>query len=356
MPTGWIITGIIGLFIVFAVFILPHLRHKPANTKVTPPPAPAPPPASGDTTGDTSAAVDGEEADQQQEQPAEDETEDSEMTWQQLVEQADKHMTAFEYDDAISSYDSAIDKLREEKGRDAVELAEVMIKLGRAYQARDDGEDDDDYFTGNYGRALALMEQNWGPFDPRLVPVLQLLIAAEDQNGKPSEAEGLLSRLESIASAQRDATLAAPTATQWSAETSEFAKDGDKEMTENHDAGAAVDAYWSGLESACEKHGNDSLVAADLWFKYGQAVQARDDNDDDEEASTPDSYMRALAIVQQHLGPYSERLIPVLYHLISFYDQVGLYNKADGYIRRLRTIARHKAQEQAAHPATPPAA
>lgn len=356
MSTGWTITAIIGLFIVFAVFILPHLKRKPASKNETPSPAPALPPISDDTAGGTNAATDGE-AERQQAQPAEDnETEESEMTWQQLVEQAGKHMTAFEYGDAISSYDSAIDKLREEKGRDAIELAEVMIKLGRAYQARDDGEDDDDYFTGNYGRALALMEQNWGPFDPRLVPVLQLLIAAEDQNGKQSEAEGLLSRLESITSAQHDATHAAPTATQWSAETSEFAKDGDKEMTENHNAGAAVDAYWSGLESACEKHGNDSLPAADLWFKYGQAVQARDDDDDDEEASTPDSYMRALAIVQQHLGPYSERLIPVLYHLISFYDQVGLYNKADGYIRRLRTIARHKAQEQASHPAATPVA
>jgi hypothetical protein len=356
MSTGWTITAIIALFIIAAVFILPHLRRTPVKTKETPSPAPPPRPESDGTGSGTSAAVDGEEAEPQQAESAEDETEDSAMTWQQLVEEADKHMAAFEYDDAINSYDSAIDKLREEKGRDAIELADVNIKLGRAYQARDDGEDDDDYFTGNYARALALMEQNWGPFDTRLVPVLQLLIAAEDQNGKQSEAEGLLSRLESIALAQHDTTLAAPSATQWSVETAEFAKDGDKAMTEDHAAGSAADAYWSGLESACEKHGSDSLVAADLWLKYGQAVQARDDDDDDEEATTPDSYLRALAIMQQHLGPFSDRLIPVLFHLISFYDQVGLYNKADGYSRRLRTIARHKAQEQSKQKAETPAA
>jgi len=353
MSTGWTIATIVSLvviaLIVFFEVILPRLQRKNAKHEdaVAPSPQPRTPP-DGESVEPAAEAADEATTDE----PEEETEDDSDMTYQQLIEQGDRQMAAFEYDDAVTSFDSAVDKLREEKGRDAIELVDALLKLGKAYQARDDGEEDEDYFTNNYARALALMEQHWGPFDPRLQPVLQLLIAAEDQNGNESDAEGLLNRLETIASAQRDGLAVIPTTRQWSPESAEFAADGDKNMAD-HDAGSAVDSYWSGLEAACKKHGNDAIAAADLWLKYGQAVQARDDDDDDEEASTPDNYLRAFAIMQQHLGPYDERLIPVLHNLISFYDQVGVYGKADGYIRRLRTIARHKAQEQSKQPGTP---
>jgi hypothetical protein len=218
-----------------------------------------------------------------------------------------------------------------------------LIKLGLAYQARDDGQDDEDYYTDCFLRALAIREQNWGPFDQRLVPVLRLLIAAEDQNGNQSDAEALLARCDAIAEFNgRDQTVK-PADSFWSPSSSEFSAAGDKAMKEEHDASSAADSHWEGLEAACEKHGNDSLEAAELWIKHGQAVQARDANDDDNEATTPDNYMRGLAIMVQLFGPEDERLVLPLTNLVSFFDQVGEYGKADSYIRRITRIYARKA-------------
>ena len=52
----------------------------------------------------------------------------------------------------------------------------------------------------------------------------------------------------------------------------------------------------------------------------------------------PSEYQRALAILEQHLGPFDARLLPVLYNLISANDQLGRHDVAERFIWRVKEI------------------
>ncbi len=100
----------------------------------------------------------------------------------------------------------------------------------------------------------------------------------------------------------------------------------------------AEERYKEALEKSREKLGRDHMVCALIHYKLGLAIQARDDDSDDEDTSTANPYLRALAIMEQQLGPFHVDLLPVLYCLISIYDQVGLNDRAERYAYRVRDI------------------
>jgi len=114
------------------------------------------------------------------------------------------------------------------------------------------------------------------------------------------------------------------------------------------DYNEAEERYNEALEAAREKLGRDHMVCALIHYKLGLAIQARDDDEDDEDTSTETHYLRALAIMEQQLGPFHVDLLPVLYCVISIYDQVGLGDKAERYGYRVREIneAERRAKNQ----------
>jgi hypothetical protein len=128
---------------------------------------------------------------------AEEEEEDAEPTAAALIAEGDEHMRAFDYDDAIESYEGAVDAVTAEHGRESLEFADLLVKTEDAYLARDN-ESDDELNCNDYLRALSIMERRLGAFDLRLLPVINRIIAFYLLVGKVSEAEGLVRRQQLI--------------------------------------------------------------------------------------------------------------------------------------------------------------
>lgn len=344
----------IGLVLI-AIFgsVVYFLWIRPARSTIKGPiqpsqPWPEPPAARRDGSNEDADAEredepaesngDDERADDPEEESSGDDT-----PWREELKGGDEHMAEFAYDDAIAAYESALEGARDEIGRDSIEVAEILIKLGRAYQARDDGSDDEDYFSSYYQRALAILEQKRGPLDASLLPVLALLIAANDQSGLHSEADVLIRRFEAIESGQ-PVPFGQHTAARDTAVTVLLSSA--RGLREQNNIDGAVSGLDAAIDEANEKCGSDSVEMAEILVELGEVVQARDDESNDEE-TTPFDYLRALSIYEQRLGPFNAQLVPVLRDLISFYDQVGEHGKAEGLITRLQTVERLSARRSA---------
>lgn len=310
----------------------------------------------------------------------EDDDNSSTLPWRQKVTLAGQKKSAGEYDTAIDMYEEALEAAREELGRDSTEVADILLKQGAAYQARDDEEDDEDTFPPCYPRALSILEQRYGVFDTRLLPAINHLISFFDQTGRHSEAETLQRRLEDIMSRNRrnrEMACASPavaetegggTAVQTPAVTvpqvnmqavsaiantavavTPAATTGNEPLCEEADAhmarfeyDEAIEAYESVLEKVRESYGRDSMILVPILVGLGKAYQDRDDeSDNDERYNDPDDYyLRALAIIEREAGPFDARLTPIIIRLVSFYDEIGEHHKAETMIRRLDAIER----------------
>ncbi|MBN9397077.1 MAG: hypothetical protein J0H83_17645 [Candidatus Melainabacteria bacterium] len=109
-------------------------------------------------------------------------------------------------DDAISSLDDLINTIRQDKGREAVELIEPLRRLGRATQARDwrDTNSDGETYTDPatlFQLALSIAYLQYGPTDRRLVPIYNDLAAFWDQAGDHFKADGYVNQIRSILTA-----------------------------------------------------------------------------------------------------------------------------------------------------------
>lgn len=100
--------------------------------------------------------------------------------------------------DTEEAFNETIDAAADEFGSDSYLVALLCNALGEALQARDDEEDDEETIPFDYRRALAIIEQRYGPFDARLIPVLRNLASFYDQVGRFGEAETMVSRIELI--------------------------------------------------------------------------------------------------------------------------------------------------------------
>lgn len=311
--------------------------------------------------------------------------EDDELPWRQKVARADEKKDAGDYETAIDMYEEALENAREELGRDSVEVAEILLKQGAAYQARDDEEDDEETVPACYPRALSILEQRFGVFDSRLLPVLNHLASFFDQTGRHHDAETLTRRVEDIMSRTRrnrqmacaapevegvnnnpgdgaqptvtvphvNMTAAQPFVSTAVAVAPVGTTDGEQQR-ESGDAhmlrfeyDEAIEAYEATLEQARESHGRDSLALVPILVSLGKAYQ---DRDDEEEADCRDNYpdnfyLRALAIVEQKRGAFDGQLIPIMVRLVSYYDEIGEHNKAESMIRRIDGIERFIADE-----------
>lgn len=311
--------------------------------------------------------------------------EDDDLPWRQKVARADEKKDAGDYDVAIDMYEEALEKAREELGRDSVEVAEILLKQGAAYQARDDDEDDEETVPACYPRALSILEQRFGVFDSRLLPALNHLASFFDQTGRHHDAETLTRRVEDIMSrtrrnrqmacaapevdgandtgevtqptvtvppinmqvAQPLANTAVAVATVGTTDGAPCSEDADAHML-RFEYDDAIEAYESTLEQARESHGRDSLVLVPILMGLGKAYQDRDDDEDSDcRDNYPDNfYLRALAIVEQKRGAFAGQLIPIMVRLVSYYDEIGEHNKAESMIRRIDSIERFIAAQE----------
>lgn len=369
--SGFVLAVIILVLVLGAVtwFLVSRNSGKKASSQTSPA-------RSVVSTATESGAGDGDDEGSQAEEDYVGDAEDDDLPWRQKVARADQKKGAGEYDEAIDMYEEALEKAREELGRDAVEVAEILIKQGAAYQARDDDEDDEDTVPACYPRALSILEQRYGVFDSRLLPALNHLVSFFDQTGRHSDAETLARRLEGIMSrTRRDRQMACA-----SPNVAEAGNDGEGQppvavpqvnmqaagtlintavapqgtangepLCEEADAhlarfeyDEAIEGYEAVLEKARESYGRDSMILVPILMGLGKAYQDRDDDEDsDNRYGYPDNYyLRALAIVEQKQGAFDGRLIPILVRLISYYDETGEHNKAETMIRRLDGIER----------------
>jgi hypothetical protein len=122
--------------------------------------------------------------------------------------------------------------------------------------------------------------------------------------------------------------------------------DADKLMVDR-EYSDAVDAYDSAIEKARADIGPDDQRLADLLIKRGNADRGANGADYDADEDTPWEYQEALAITERTHGPNSEHNLPALKELIAFYDHVGLHDKANTLIYRVRDI---EAAKEAATP------
>lgn len=196
LPAILVLVVVIALAVWF-FFVRPSRRNQVGTTSSA---EPAP-----DEQLDTGEVVESSE----ETSPEEDTVEEPDKTWQEHEKDGDTAFAEFRYDDAVASYDEALNGARDEFGRDAIELADLLLKIGRAYQARDDGFEDEDYFSAYYRRALAIVGQKLGHKHPRLLPVLTHLIAALDQAGEHGNAVALAHRYRRVQSLDKSASAGA---------------------------------------------------------------------------------------------------------------------------------------------------
>lgn len=305
---------------------------------------------SGGALLDSRVAENGQSADEHPEvvsEPgaAEEDTtvEEPDKTWQEHEKEGDEAFAEFRYDDAISSYEEALSGARDRFGRDAIELVDLLLKVGKAYQARDDGTEDEDYFSWYYRRALSIIGQKLGDKHARLLPVLAYLISALDQSGEHGNATALSHRYRRIIRLEPGAALAVN-------DTSEAERLFAERVAETRRLGEESedieDAFNQAIDTASGEFGSDSYLVALLCNSLGEVLQARDDEEDDEE-TVPFDYLRALAIIEQRFGPLDARLVPVLRNLASFYDQVGKFGEAETMVGRIELIEELAAQSAA---------
>lgn len=120
-----------------------------------------------------------------------------------FCKEGDEFYAEGEFEDAVASYRSAIDSVQTELGRGAPELGMLFHRLGRAYQAKD-GRDCDDEGTvytdpvDNYQIALSLLVKQHGVASAELAAVLLDLAAFEDLRGDHYKAESYLRRLAEV--------------------------------------------------------------------------------------------------------------------------------------------------------------
>lgn len=100
--------------------------------------------------------------------------------------------------------------------------------------------------------------------------------------------------------------------------------------------GDAADSLESALEIAVQTDGADSIAVAQILLKLQQALQSRD-NDDEENVESLEG-RRALAIIEGAHGPFSPEVKPALERLISCYLLLGKQSEADALMRRHRQI------------------
>lgn len=100
--------------------------------------------------------------------------------------------------------------------------------------------------------------------------------------------------------------------------------------------GDAADSFESALEIAVQTDGADSIAVAQILLKLQQALQSRD-NDDEENVESLEG-RRAFAIIEGAHGPFSPEVKPALERLISCYLLLGKQSEADALMRRHRQI------------------
>lgn len=100
---------------------------------------------------------------------------------------------------------------------------------------------------------------------------------------------------------------------------------------------SAIDSIGEAITLAQTESGGDSLAVAKLLLQQGRLYQLRDYEEDSDGLNCAE-YLRAMAIVQQNLGPNAEELLPILQALVSWYYQNGEADKADQLIRRSQSI------------------
>jgi hypothetical protein len=98
----------------------------------------------------------------------------------------------------------------------------------------------------------------------------------------------------------------------------------------------AADSLESALEIAVQTDGADSIAVAQILLKLQQALQSRD-NDDEENVESLEG-RRAFAIIEGAHGPFSPEVKPALERLISCYLLLGKQSEADALMRRHRQI------------------
>ncbi len=100
---------------------------------------------------------------------------------------------------------------------------------------------------------------------------------------------------------------------------------------------SAIESIGEAITLTQSESGGDSLPVAQLLLRQGQLYQQRDYEEDSDGLNCAE-FLRAMAIVEQNLGPNAEELLPILQALVSWYYQNGEADKADQLIRRSQGI------------------
>jgi tetratricopeptide (TPR) repeat protein len=325
---------------------------------------------------------------------------ESEPTAAQLIAEGDQYMHAFAYDEAIDSYEGAVDAVTAEHGRESLAFADLLVKTEDAYSARDNEDDTDDLNCTNYLRALSVMERCVGAFDARLLPVINRIVSFYLLVGKVSEAESLVRRQqlielrvkqaqpqETVGAVQPAASVAVtepvagvtahialvPVAVQplptaqselapapavvpnvvdankglrsaietGNSEVDHKAAEGDTARVE-FDYDTAADHYNEALDAAREAYGRNAIQLVPLLVRMGEVCHVRDildsDSDGDTYTDPIDRTSLALSLLVREGGIKDVRLVPVLTNMVAFSDQIGDHFKADRYMSMIDSI------------------
>jgi len=254
-------------------------------------------------------------------------------TMRELVTEAEADLSDHHYKASLDSFDLALEKVNP-RSQEAVPLllkqGEANLGNGTTYSAQ-----------VSYRQALANLEREFGPDDPRILPALAGLIVSydasvsDDDPNAPgendpvpnaSDALKLTLRYKAIAQAQ---PLVAVDSKKDEAAVAAYVQQAMARAKESDSC--PCEELEASIKDAETVHGPRSYVVALLWLKRAEVGDQAKDAEPVDESQLLD----VLAISEQNLGPLDARLAPALKQLIAFYDQSQDHNSADVYKQRL---------------------